>query len=85
MIFCYLLPAGLQKLAAMLRQALTTRRCALTTITWAVPGLEDLLSSEGPSAMPFGPNHLGVGELSSSKGFYVYCSHPNHGKARPSV
>lgn len=41
-VFCYLLPAGLAKLAPLLREVLATRRCALCTLRWPAPGLEDL-------------------------------------------
>eukprot|EP00192_Tetraselmis_astigmatica_P019198 CAMPEP_0117667046 /NCGR_PEP_ID=MMETSP0804-20121206/10736_1 /TAXON_ID=1074897 /ORGANISM="Tetraselmis astigmatica, Strain CCMP880" /LENGTH=226 /DNA_ID=CAMNT_0005474703 /DNA_START=59 /DNA_END=739 /DNA_ORIENTATION=+ len=51
-VFCYLLPAGLQKMAAALRCAVANQRCAVVTVTWAAPGLEGLLA-EGPSGAGF--------------------------------
>mmetsp|Transcript_28177 Transcript_28177/g.70675 ORF Transcript_28177/g.70675 Transcript_28177/m.70675 type:complete len:137 (-) Transcript_28177:146-556(-) len=41
-IFCYLLPAGLAKIAPLLREVLGTVPAALATLRWAMPGLEDL-------------------------------------------
>eukprot|EP00873_Tetraselmis_striata_P019093 jgi/Tetstr1/439357/TSEL_027792.t1 len=41
-IFCYLLPAGLAKIAPLLREVLGAVPAALATLRWAVPGLEDL-------------------------------------------
>ena len=49
-VFCYLLPAGLEKLRPMLRETLERRECVLTTLTWPVPGLDDLLSSSSSGA-----------------------------------